>query len=411
MAVSDLIDPAEGVRRVREHVAAGRTETVPLREALHRTLAEAIRCDVDYPPFDRALMDGFAVRAADVMGAPLSLRVAGQIAAGQEAPRELRASEAMQINTGAPIPRGADAVVRVEDTEAFRDSPIVRILKPVPKGHFITTKGAYIREGRESLRAGTLLGPLETAVAATCGAANVCVYARPRVGILVTGDELIDIDRKPSGAAIRNSNQYLLEALVREAHAEPVVLGAAHDRVDDLRAKVADALTRCDVLCMTGGVSMGAFDFVPGALAECGCTTRFHKVAIKPGRPTLFATSASGQPVFALPGNPISAFIGFHLFVSVALACLQGRADAERLRLRARLNGRLPATTDRCSFQPARLSVEEDGSLGAEALPWQGSGDPFGMAGAAGLIVRECRQPPAGQGAWVTVLPLPTLAG
>lgn len=403
-----LISPEEAARIVREQIRPGRVERVGLENALHRTLSEAVACDVDYPPFDRALMDGYAVRAEDVRAAPTTLKVVGDIAAGHAPSGAVGPGEAMRINTGAPVPRGADAVVRIEDTVPEEDGRIVRVMKDAPAGRFITPRASYVKAGDTTLSAGMRLGPLEIAVAATSGAAEVHVYAAPRVAIVVTGDELIEPGRKPVGAQIRNSNAPLLGALVREAQALPIMTASVRDAPGEIRAAISEALKRCDVLCLTGGVSAGEYDFVPGVVAELDCRTHFHKVAIKPGRPTLFATSPGGQAVFGLPGNPISAFIGFHLFVAEALARLQGRAGATRRMLSARLIGRLPEAGARCSFIPATLSRDEAGEWRATPQPWQGSGDPFGMAGADALIVREAgAAATATEGSIVTVRLLP----
>lgn len=402
-----LMSPEEAARIVREHIRPGRVECVRLEDALHRTLAEAVACDVDYPPFDRALMDGYAVRADDVRAAPVTLKVVGDIAAGHAPLGAVGPGEAMRINTGAPVPPGADAIVRVEDTAAEDGGRAVRILKSATTGQFITPQASYVRAGDMTLSAGMRLGPLEIAVAATSGAAKVCVYAAPRVAIVVTGDELIEPGRKPVGAQIRNSNAPLLTALVREAQAIPIMTISVRDVPGEIRAAIGEALERCDVLCLTGGVSAGEYDFVPGIVAELGCRTHFHKVAIKPGRPTLFATSPGGQGVFGLPGNPISAFIGFHLFVAEALARLQGHAAAAHRTLSARLIGRLPEAGARCSFIPAKLTCDAAGAWRASPQPWQGSGDPFGMAGADALIVREAGTTAATDGSIVTVRLLP----
>jgi molybdopterin molybdotransferase len=378
------------------------TAIVPLREALFRTLAEAVRCDVDYPPFDRAVMDGYAVRAEDVRGAPVSLRVTGQVAAGAAAPDGLRAGEAIQINTGAMIPPCADAVVRIEDTEADPAKGMVLIRTAVPVGQFITRRGAYVRAGRIVLEGGTRLTPVAMGAAASAGAASVRVFRRPTVAILSTGDELIDIAETPRGAMIRNSNEYVLEALVRSAHAEAVRLEVARDAVEVLRERIAVGL-RHDVLCITGGVSMGTFDFVPKVLLEFGASFHVHKMAIKPGRPTIFATTPRGKLIFALPGNPASALVGFELLVRPALAALEGRAARPPL-CRATLGGSLPPNGPRRAYVPSRVRVNKVGGLEVEPLSWQGSGDAFGMARADALIMRPPQSGPVNAGDEVSVL-------
>lgn len=247
--------------------------------------------------------------------------------------------------------------------------------------------------------------PLAIGAAAAAGAARVTVYRRPSVAVLATGDELIEIDRRPSGASVRNSNQYLLEALILSAHAEPVLLGVARDDRVALREKIEAGL-RSDVLCITGGVSAGAFDFVPEVLEACGARFHIRKMAIKPGRPTIFATTPAGRSIFALPGNPASALVGFELLVRPALAALEGRPGEVQVPVRATLRGSIPAAGERRRFVPARGVVGEDGGWKVEVLSWHGSGDSFGMATANALIVRSPGAAAVSDGAVVSALSL-----
>jgi len=389
-------------REVLSRVQPLGSETVELSCALFRTLAHPVTCDIDYPPFDRSVMDGFAVRSADVVESPVTLKVVGQVAAGQVAKFGVRPGEAIQINTGAVIPPGADAVVRVEITEPVDDGQSIRISESVPPGKFITKRGAHALAGDVALKAGTLVTASEIAVAATAGAATLTVYRRPRVAVLVTGDELVDIDVKPTGAEIRNSNQYALCELIRTSHADAVAIGPVGDDRNELRTKIEEGLSY-DVLCVTGGISMGAFDFVPEVLQQCGVSIHVRKMSIKPGRPTIFGTSERGTLVFALPGNPVSAFVGFELLMRPALAALVGRSYSTRP-IKAILDGKLAATTNRRSYFPVELRVDEDGKMVAKPLSWGGSGDPVGMAGADGFATRAPESPRAVGGDEVDVL-------
>ena len=393
------VDEAQGIVLARSRPLP--MVEMALVDALFRTLAAPIVCDVDYPPFDRSLMDGYAVRAADTATVPVTLRVVGQVAAGTVAENSVQNGEAMQINTGAPIPRGADAVVRVELTKASTAGTVL-VKESVPQGRFITPRATYARAGQTVLEARSVLTPVNVGVAATAGAARVTVFRQPSVAVLVTGDELIDVSDRPSGATIRNSNQYILESLVRAFHCRPTVLGVAKDDPDLLRRKIADGLEH-DVLCMTGGVSMGAFDFVPDVLTELGAEFHVHKMAIKPGRPTLFATTAEGKLIFALPGNPVSALVGFHLLVVPALAALQGRPTRPPM-VRAVLRGEIPATGDRRSYRPARIGLAANGEYEVHVLSWHGSGDAIGIAQADALIEQPPQGPAACNGDWVSVL-------
>ena len=400
-----MIDIDDACARVLANVKAGDVVRTSLREALGRTLAKPVCTDVDYPPFDRAVMDGYAVRAADVADAPVTLRVAGQIAAGSDLEVTIGPGEAARINTGAPIPPGADAVVRVEETECGATGDVVEIRSSVPTGRFITPRAEYVRAGDTILTPGTRLTPLAIGAAATAGAHEVSVFRRPSVAILGTGDELVEIDRTLTGAQIRNSNQYLLEAMVTAEGAEPVILGTAHDDRDALRRKISLG-AESDVLCITGGISMGAFDFVPEVLEALGATFHVRKMAIKPGRPTIFATLPDATPVFALPGNPASAFVGFILLVKPALAVIEGRSATGPRFIEARLDGAIGAVRDRRTFLPARASRSSDGGWVAKPVSWHGSGDAFGMATADALIMRPPHAGAANSGDTVMILPL-----
>lgn len=407
---TSMIDVDEARSIVVQQSSPLPTVELPLREALHRTLAKPIACDVDYPPFDRALMDGFAVIAADTAAAPVTLRVVGQIAAGSDPARAINRGEAMQINTGAPVPPGADAVVRVEDTELSSDRSSVVVKLAARKRQSITDRATYVSAGSTVLKAGSKITALEVAVAATAGAARVTVYRQPKVAILVTGDELIDVDERPSGAKIRNSNEPMLEALVRAAHAESIMLGVARDDRNDLRTRIEQGLS-ADVLCITGGVSMGEFDFVPEVLAELGVEVGFQKMIIKPGRPVLFAKSKRGTLIFALPGNPVSAFVGFHLLVRPALAAMHGRTTMDANQTAARLIGSMKATENRRSYWPGTARTDADGAWEVTPLLWHGSGDVFGMAGANCLIMRPPGAPAVGEGGSVMIQFLESASG
>ena len=398
-----MIDVDEAYKVLFANVKPVGTEQVALEAALYRTLATPVRCDVDSPQFDKSAMDGYAVRAADVAAAPATLKVVGQIAAGATSEKALAAGEAMQINTGAPMPPGADAVVRVELTELTKAGEAVLIRESVQPGKFITPRATYTSAGQTVLEAGTRMTPLAIGSAATAGAARVTVYRRPKVAILATGDELVEIDRRPVGAQIRNSNQHLLAALITSAHAEPVALTTARDDRESLREQILAGFAS-DVLCITGGISMGAFDFVPEVLEACGARFHIRKMAIKPGRPTIFATAPTGTLIFGLPGNPASAFVGFELLVRPALGALEGRPGTVPPSVRATLRGSVQSTTNRCAYVPARASVGDDGEWVVETLSWHGSGDSFGMAAANALIVQPPETDAATSGADVSIL-------
>lgn len=396
-----MIDVDQAYDILFAHVRPGPVVEVPLAESLYRTLAVPITCDVDMPPFDRSVMDGYAVRTADVRHAPVTLRLVGEAPAGAVVDKAVGAGETMRINTGAPIPTGADAVVRIEDTSCQDDR--VSISAPVSEGNFITPRAAYVTAGDIVMDAGMRMTPTAIAAGATAGASRVSVRRRARVGILTTGDELVGVDERPVGGQIRNSNQYLVEALVRSAYAEPVVLPVVRDDRGRLEASIREGLQH-DVFCVTGGVSMGDRDFVPEVLRACGCTFHIHKLAIKPGRPTIFATAPSGTLVFALPGNPASGFVGFELLVRPALRAWDGAGAQRPLLVSAMARGGCPGAGGRRSYHPARAWVDAHGQWCVERVSWGGSGDALGLAKANAMIACAPGAPDVPEGAPVSVM-------
>ncbi len=401
-----MIELEEAQRILLEQVPVGPTVSLKLRDAAGCRLAKAIGCDMDYPPFARSVMDGYAVKAADVAKAPVELRVAGQVPAGLDSSLVLKAGEAIQINTGAPIPDGADAVVRVEITKLSDDGSHVEILESVPEGKFITERATYARAGDVVLEAGAILSPMNMAVAATAGAAEVCVYKKPTAAFLVTGDELVDVDAQPRGAQIRNSNEYLLASLLKADGLDAKSLGVAGDDPAELRRKM-EAGCEQGVLITTGGISMGAFDFVPRILEELGAEMLVHKIAIKPGRPTIVARMPGGAWVFALPGNPLSALVGYELMVRPALSRMQGGDGKAAREMQAICDGELSAVRDRQTFIPAVVRVNDDGAWAVRLLSWFGSGDAVGAANANALIHRPAHAAAVTRGDIVSVMLLP----
>lgn len=369
------------------------------------TLAQPIVADMDFPPFDRAILDGYAVRSADVASAPVELSVVGVAPAGGTEEVKVSKGQAVQINTGGPMPPGADAVVMFEKTEPGSDSESVRILESAATGNAIMPRGREAPAGEKLLAKGTRLGPAQIAVAASCGTARVTVYPRPKVAILATGDELVEYGQRPGRGQIRNSNSPQLAAMVRAAGGIPAVLTTARDDPAHLRSMVLKGLEG-DVLVLTGGVSMGTSDFVPQVLAEVGVRTHFHKVAIRPGKPTMFGQTDDGRHVFGLPGNPVSTFVCFHFFVRALLEGMSDRRDYWPASLTAALGGPIGKIGNRQSYIPAvvRYGVAEIPT--ATPTQWKGSGDPFGLARGNGLIERIAGAPPAEPGERVRVYPL-----
>jgi molybdopterin molybdotransferase len=364
-------------------------ETVAAGEALGRVLAEAVASDRRLPPADVSAMDGFAVRAADLAGAseaqPVPLPVVFEVAAGGSAPRPLRPGEAARIFTGGPLPPGADTVVRQEDTQGADGRVVIRVA--APEGEHVRRAGEDVREGEEVLAAGTRLRAAHLGMLAALGRSVVAVRQRPRVAILSGGDELVEPDRSVAGGRIVSSNSYSLAAQCREAGAEPVYLGIARDRPDELERGLRAGL-RCDVLLSSAGVSVGDHDHVRPVLEKLGCRLAFWGVRMKPGYPLAFGRmEADGLPlVFGLPGNPVSAMVTFEQFVRPALLKMAGRSRLFRPVVEARLAERLEKAPGRLHLVRVELS-RRGGEIVASPTGNQSSGVLRSMTEGTGLLV------------------------
>jgi molybdopterin molybdotransferase len=375
------------------------TEVVPLSEARGRVLAEDIAADRDYPPFNRSIRDGFAVRAADVVAPPAELRVLGEIRAGGHFDGAVGAGECLSIMTGAPLPAGADAVVMVEFTESQGDK--VSIQRAVHSGENVVRQGSEANSGACVLRRGRRLGPGELGLLATVGKSQVPVFVRPVVAILPTGDEVVLVEQRPEWYQIRNSNATTLSAQVAAAGGIPRCLDIAPDRPEALRALIQEGLT-ADLLLMTGGVSVGKYDFVEQVLADFGAEFYFQSVALRPGKPLVFG-GAADKFFFGLPGNPISTFVTFALFARPAIEVLGGADFEPPLFLRARLGKPLQQRTGLTAFLPARVDSSSGESV-VNTVAWQGSGDLVAVATANCFIVVHPEQTSLAAGHWVHVM-------
>jgi molybdopterin molybdotransferase len=382
---------------------------VELEAALDLVLAEDIASDIDSPPHDKSIVDGYAIRSEDLARGEAELAVVEEIMAGQVPSRHIGQGEAARIMTGAPLPNGADAVVMVERTETLAGGAAalgsVRIgQSPVLPRMNIVARGVSLRAGETVLRAGDRLRPGEIGLLAETGHARVRIVPRPTVAIVSTGNELVPVEHKPGPGQIRNSNGPMLVAAAVAAGATPRNLGTARDEPDVLR-RVISAGLECDVLVLSGGVSAGVLDLVPGTLKELGVEQVFHKVQLKPGKPLWFGTleaSSGTKLVFGLPGNPVSSFVCFELFVRPAIARLAGRQFEKHSLLKARLAQAYQHRGDRPTFRPARwrdAGSGEGGEPSIELLPWQGSGDLRGLVAANALAYFPPgdRQIPAGE--------------
>src|SRR6202047_3574945 len=357
------------------------TASVSVWDALGFVLAEEIKTDREYPPFDRSTRDGYAVRAAEF--APVArLRCVAEIKAGDTVTQPLTPRTCAQIMTGAAVPPGADAVVMIEQTSREGDS--VQFDRAAQSGQNIVPRGSEAKRGEPILSPGMRLGYAELALAAQVGATRPRCASKPRVAILSTGDEVVLIDQEPGAFQIRNSNSVSLATQVRLACGEPVLLGNAADRIDDLREKISRGL-REDVLVLSGGVSMGKYDLVETVLKDLGAEFYFDAVAIRPGRPAVFG-KCGGTFVLGLPGNPVSTMMTFELFVVPAIDLLSGATARDLPLVGARLGAALNEKPGLTHFLPAR--VEWRGTTPeVKALPWQGSGDIAALARANCFLV------------------------
>jgi len=381
-----MLQVEEAQALVMAEVVPGAAEVVPFGESHGRILREDVVATDDMPASDNSSMDGYAVRAADIAGAPVQLPVIGDIAAGHPASEPLRGRTAMRIMTGAFVPDGADTVVQVELTDGRTDR--VTINKALPAGANVRRRGEDMRAGDVVVRAGVRIGPPEIAMLAAVQKTSVRVGRRPVVAILSTGDELIAIDEPRRAGTIVNTNGHLLDALVREAGAIPRMLGIVRDTQEATVAAFESALD-CDFILSSGGVSVGAFDYVKSSLEALGAESRFWRVAMKPGKPVVLSRLRD-RVVLGLPGNPVSCLVSFHLFVAPALRKAMGQEHGLLPPIvKARLTAPLSSSGERRVYARVHLAAT-DGDLLAHPLTSQGSGSLTSMTGANGLaIIRE----------------------
>jgi molybdenum cofactor synthesis domain-containing protein len=380
-----MIPVAEAIKIVLEQTPALPAECVSLSEAGGCILAEDIIADTDLPPFDRAQMDGYAVRAADVASTPARLHIVGESAAGAGWHNEMRPGEAVRIMTGAPVPRGADAVQQVELTREVDGVGLVEILEPVELGRSIVRRAAEIKRGETVLRAGDDLNAQTIATLASFGYAQMNVGTRPRVAVMATGSELVDVNQVPARDQIRDSNNYTIEAYARLTGAVVERLPLAGDNTEELKQQISAAVRRSDVLITSGGVSMGVYDFTKAAFKELGAEIFFERVALRPGKPTVFG-KIGNTLIFGLPGNPVSVSVTFNLFVRAALRAMQGSSQPSLTHETAVLARDIKGSAERESYLPAILHTDEKGTLFAEPLKWGGSSDFVAFARATALI-------------------------
>lgn len=369
------------LEKVGEKKGPRTTEQLRLGDALGYVLAQEVKTDREYPPFNRATRDGYAVFAGDAKAAA-RLQLAGEIKAGDRVTKELLVETCVQIMTGAAVPSGADAVVMIE--HATREGESVRFERDTIAGQNIVPRGSEARAGQLLLTRGIRLGYAELALAGQVGAAELRCGAKPRVAILSTGDEIVPVESAPGRFQIRNSNSVSLAAQVRLAGGKPILLGNAMDREDDLAAKIKRGLQE-DLLILSGGVSMGKYDLVESVLRELGAEFFFDAVAIRPGKPAVFGT-CNDKFVFGLPGNPVSTMVTFELFVAPALDLLSGMEARPLPVVEAKLAEALHEKPGLRHFLPARVQGR-GADMEVRALKWHGSGDVAALGKANGFLV------------------------
>jgi molybdopterin molybdotransferase len=383
-----MISVEEAQSRVLAAVEPIDIETIDLIDALGRVLREDIAATHDIPSADNSAMDGYAVRAADVANAPVTLRVIEDLPAGKIARRTVTDGTAARIMTGALMPNGADSVVQVELTDGGSATVQihVQIREAVNVGTNVRRRGEDMRAGDVVLRTGTRIGPAEVGVLASAQRRSVSVARRPTIAILSTGDELVEAGEPIAAGQVVNSNAWSLAALVAQHGAIPERLGIVRDDLDATIAALERALA-CDFVITSGGVSVGAYDFVKNALEALGAETMFWRIAMKPGKPVALSR-LRGRLVFGLPGNPVSSMVSFLLFVAPALRKSMGMtSDLLQPTANVRLLAPLRSKGDRRAYLRVRVGVDEGGELVAQPMTSQGSGVSTSMVGANGLAI------------------------
>jgi len=362
-------------------------KTVPFESALGLCLAQDVQSDINMPPFERSAMDGYAVIAEDTARAPVELTVIEDIAAGHMPTKKVQHGQVSKIMTGAAVPVGADAVVKVEETEDLLPHNRVRILRTIDKGRNISKMGEDMKVGQIVLRKGMPIRPQEIGILATVGKARVEVFPAPKVGIISTGTELVDVESTPSAAQIRNSNGYSLAAQARSLKADVELLGTVKDTKEEISRIMHRGLQK-DILILSGGVSMGEYDLVGDVMKDLNTQIYFEKVALRPGKPVIFGKKDKTF-IFALPGNPVASFVTFELFIYPAIRKMMGFTTLHRTTLKASLEVEILVKRKRREYRPAFLRMHNNQWF-ASPVEWHGSADLLSTTRAnCLLIVRE----------------------
>ena len=402
----DMIEMDEAIRIVLAHTEPVDVVALDLMDALGRTLAEDVRSDIDMPPFDKAMMDGYAVVGADVRNAsrerPATLEVVEEIPAGTVPRVLISAGKAARIMTGAPIPEGADTVVMVEDTVDEAGGTQVKVLDVTETGEHIALLGEDVRRDQVVLEAGALIRPAEIGILAAVGAVRPVVYRQPVVGVVATGSEIVEPEKAPAPGQIRNSNGYSMGAQVVRAGAWARYLGIVEDDEAELKRVIGQGLEECDILMLSGGVSAGVYDLVQKTMREMGVEVFFDRIRMKPGKPLTFGAKGK-KLVFGLPGNPVSSVVGLELLVRPAVRKMQQMGDPHRPVVKGRLVDGFRQTPGRKQFVPA-WSEQRDGLWQSRWVGHHGSADLFSLSQANSLFVVEAEVEALEAGAEVEIV-------
>lgn len=383
-----MIPIPEAISIIISKISTLGTERIDLTDSVGRILAEKIKADMDLPPFDRSQMDGFAVRLRDIEKAsednPVKLKIIGESVAGKGFDGKLKKGETVRIMTGARVPKGADSVQKKEVTREAENN-FVEIFEPTKEQQNIVLQASETKDGEKIFDKGEVITEKMIAVLASFGFAKVKVYQQPTVTIIATGSEIVEIPQTPEKDQIRDSNSATLRALCEQTGAKVKTLPLMHDDFENLKAKIAETVQSTQILILSGGVSVGDYDFTKPALRELGAEIFFERVALRPGKPTVFA-KLNDCYIFGLPGNPVSVAVTFYLFVRQAILQMQNAQKSDLSKGFAVLAKRLKGAKERDSYLPAKLSFGADAKVTVEPLKWGGSSDFISFSKADCLI-------------------------
>lgn len=376
---------SEALKIIEKQIEKLPTEEVELADSIGRVIAEKVYADMDLPPFDRSQMDGFAVRTKDVKNVPVNLKIVGESVAGKGFDEKIKPGETIRIMTGARLPKGANSVQKKELVNQSEDEQFAEILEATQKGQHIVFKAAEIKKGSQVFSKGGIIKSRMIAVLASFGYAKVKVYRKPRVSIIATGSEIVPFSHQPKRDQIRDSNSISLKFFAEHCGALTSSLPLVNDDLETLKAAIAKACERSDLLILSGGVSVGDYDFTKPALRELGAEIYFEKVALRPGKPTVFA-KLNDCFIFGLPGNPVSVAVTFMLFARKAILQMQGAKYCDLKDWFAILTKNMKGTKERDSYIPAKINLKKAAQISVEPIKWGGSSDFVSFADADCLI-------------------------